>query len=189
MSDSISLSVLVMVIRGGIAGSSKEPGLSAIKSRSNRLVEGSLRQWGGGEPACIIGGEGVCTVRMGITTLLEGGAILGTKSSSGKQIAGIWREVGGLLLSLLPEGTSKVLGEATVRILGVEDDGEFTGLGLSTSIRIASSSSTRSLLLLRRGGRRGVGAGEGMGVGTSLMGDRHFPYSIVGISRRIVGGC
>jgi hypothetical protein len=100
------------------------------------------------------------------------------KSSSGKQMAGIWRELGGLFLILLLDGTRKVA-----------DDGDVTGLGLSTSIRIASSSSTCSLLLFLRGARRGVGAGEGMGVGTSLMGDRHFPYSTVGISRRIVGGC
>jgi hypothetical protein len=112
-----------------------------------------------------------------------------TKSSSGKQIVGIWREVGGLLLILLLEGTSKELEEVTARLPEVADDGEVTGLGLSTSIRIASSSSTCSLLLFLRGGRRGVGAGEGIGVGTSLMGDRHFPYSIMGISSKIVGGC
>jgi hypothetical protein len=112
-----------------------------------------------------------------------------TKSSSGKQMAGIWRELGGLLLILLLEGTIKVLDGAIARLPEFADDGEVTGLGLSTSIRIASSSSTCSLLLFLRGGRRGVGAGEGMGVGTSLMGDRHFPYSIMGISRRIVGGC
>lgn len=111
------------------------------------------------------------------------------KSSSGKQMAGIWRELGGLFLTLLIEGTSKVLDGVVARVLEVVDDGEVTGLGLSTSIRIASSSSTRSRLLFLRGGRRGVGAGEGMGVGTSLIGDRHFPYSIMGSSRRIVGGC
>jgi hypothetical protein len=68
MSDSISLSVLVIVIMGGTTGYSSEPGLSAIKSLSNRLELGPLRHWGGGEPESITGGEGVCTVRMGITT-------------------------------------------------------------------------------------------------------------------------
>lgn len=35
----------------------------------------------------------------------------------------------------------------------------------------------------------GVSAGEGMGVGSSWMGDRHLLTPLDGISRRIVGGC
>jgi len=137
-----------------------------------------------------IGGEGVWTVRMGITISADGRPPFEGGSSSGKQMVGICREVGGLLLNLLAVGgRSEQLGKGTERLIGAADEGDVTGLGFKTSILMASSSSTLSLLLFRLGARRGVGAGEGIGVGTSLMGERHLPYSIIGISRRIVGGC
>lgn len=69
--------------------------------------------------------------------------------------------------------------------LGVEC--EAAAAGCKTSILNASSSSSFSLLVLRLGINNGVGAGDGHGVGTSLIGLKHLPYSMLGISSRIVG--
>jgi hypothetical protein len=95
-SDSASLKVPVTVIIGGVDGKSNEFVFSFIKSLSN-LLFGALPNFklrlGGGEPAGIDGGDGVCTISIG-TTIFCGA--LGLKSSSeGKQMIGICSELGG----------------------------------------------------------------------------------------------
>lgn len=65
-------------------------------------------------------------------------------------------------------------------------------LGSSTeilsSLSSASSSEDEAVLLLMIGVRAGDGIGEGSGVGSSLIGERHL-LIVLGISNSMVGGC